>query len=37
MLDNITLTPQQKEGLTQEQIDKLEMELTIKYEADTFF
>lgn len=37
MLGNIKLTDKQKEGLSQEEIDKLEMKLTIEFEANTYF
>jgi len=37
MMDNIKLTEEQKKGLTQEEIDKLEMKLTIEFEANTYF
>lgn len=37
MMDNIKLTEEQKKGLTQEEIDKLEMKLTIEFEDNTYF
>lgn len=37
MMDNIKLTEEQKKGLTQEEIDKLEMKLIIEFEANTYF
>ena len=36
-MDNIELTDNEKEGLSQEKIDKLEMKLTIEYEANNWF